>query len=62
VFIIPGLAVKNGDDRVVALNNVALSAVNDLREKHPTQVFTFRRKPIDHMSNSGWRRARKKAS
>ena len=62
MFIIPGRAVKNGDDCLVALNNVALADVNDLRGKHPTQVFTFRRKPIDHMSNSGWRRARKKAS
>jgi integrase len=58
VFIIPGNAVKNVDDRLVVLNDIALSVVNDLREKNPSHVFTFRKKPIDHMSNSGWRRAR----
>jgi len=61
VFMLPGNAVKNGDDRLVVLNDIALSAVNDLRGKHDTHVFTFRKKPIDHMSNSGWRRAREKA-
>ena len=60
VFIIPGNAVKNGDDRLVVLNDIALSVVNDLRDNHPTHVFIFRKKPIDHMSNSGWRRAREK--
>ena len=61
VFIVPGDFVKNGDDRVIVLNDIAMSVVNDLREKHPTHVFTFRKKPIDHMSNSGWRSAREKA-
>jgi integrase len=61
VFMIPGNAVKNGDDRLVVLNDIALSVVNDLRDEHPTHVFTFRKKPIDHMSNSGWWRAREKA-
>lgn len=61
VFIIPGAFVKNGDDRLVVLNDVALSVVNDLRGKHSTHVFTFRKKPIGHMSNNGWRRAREKA-
>jgi len=61
VFMPPGNAVKNGDDRLVVLNDIALSVVNDLRGKHDTHVFTFRKKPIDHMSNSGWRRAREKA-
>jgi len=46
---------------LVVLNGIALSVVNDLREKNPSHVFTFRKKPIDHMPNSGWRRARKKA-
>ena len=58
--MVPGNAVKNGDDRLVVLNNVALSVVNDLRGKHDTHVFTFRKKPIGHMTNNGWRRAREK--
>ena len=61
VFIIPGSEVKNGDDRLVVLNEVASSVLKALRGKHPTHVFTFRGGPIDHMSNSGWRRAREKA-
>jgi len=61
VFMVPGNMVKNGDDRLVVLNDIALSVVNDLRGKHDTHVFTFRKKPIHHMSNSGWRRAREKA-
>ena len=45
----------------MVLNDITLSVVNDLRGKHDTHVFTFHKKPIYHMSNSGWRRARKKA-
>ncbi len=60
VFTVPGNVVKNGDDRLVVLNNVALSVVNDLRGKHDTHVFTFRKKPIGHMTKNGWRRAREK--
>ena len=45
----------------MVLNDITLSVVNDLRGKHDTHVFTFHKKPIYHMSNSGWRRAREKA-
>jgi integrase len=61
VFIIPGQYVKNADDRLVVLNRIATSVVEARRGKHETHVFTFRGKPIAHMLNSAWKRAREKA-
>ena len=61
VFIIPGQYVKNADDRLVVLNRIAASVVEARRGKHPTHVFAFRGKPIAHMLNSAWKRAREKA-
>jgi integrase len=58
VFIIPGSRVKNGDDRMVVLNRVALSIVEARRGIHPTYVFTYRNRPISRMLTSGWIRAR----
>ena len=62
VFIIPGRHVKNGDDRLVVLNQVALSGVEAMRGKHPTHVFSFRGKPIARMLNGAWLRAREAAA
>ncbi|WP_430755242.1 tyrosine-type recombinase/integrase [Magnetovirga frankeli] len=61
VFLIPGTQVKNGDDRLVVLNRIALSVVESLRGSHPTHVFTYRGKPVFRMLNSAWLRARQKA-
>ena len=36
VFIIPGERVKNGDERLVVLNRVARSVIEDQGGKHPT--------------------------
>lgn len=58
VFTIPGLYVKNGDDRLVVLNNIALSVVNQQKHKNADYVFTYRGKPISRMLNSAWLRAR----
>jgi integrase len=58
VFIIPGMAVKNGEDRLVVLNDVALSLVNEVRGKHPDYVFTYNGRPLTRMLNSAWKRAR----
>jgi integrase len=52
--------VKNGDERLVVLNKVAKSVIESLRKNHDTHVFTYRGKPVNHMLNSGWRRARTK--
>jgi len=39
VFIVPGQYVKNGDERLIVLNRIALSIVNAQRRKHPSHVF-----------------------
>jgi len=58
VFIVPGEHVKNGDERLIVLNRTAASVVEAQRGKHPTHVFTYRRKPTSRMLNGAWRRAR----
>ena len=58
VFIVPGERVKNGDDRLVVLNRVALAIVDRQRGVHPTHVFTYRGEPVTRMLNSAWIRAR----
>jgi integrase len=58
VFMIPGQVVKNGDDRLVVLNRVAMSVVNAARGQHPTHVFAYRGKPLSRMLSTGWRDAR----
>jgi integrase len=60
VFIIPGEYVKNGDERLVVLNQIALSVVNAQRGKHPSHVFTYKGNPVTRMLNSAWLRARNK--
>src|SRR5919109_947768 len=61
VFIIPGAQVKNGDDRLVILNRVALSVIEARRGIDPTYVFTYEGRPIYRMLTSGWIRARNRA-
>ena len=59
VFIVPGKFVKNGDERLVVLNDIAKSVVNACRGKHPTHVFAYKGKPVARMLNSSWYRVRK---
>ena len=59
VFIVPGEFVKNGDERLVVLNDIARSVVNACRGKHPTHVFAYKGKPVTRMLNSSWCRVRK---
>jgi integrase len=61
VFIIPDAQVKNGEERLVVLNQVAKSVVEDVRGEHPEYVFTYRGHRVTGMNNSAWRRARKRA-
>lgn len=58
VFVIPQEFVKNGDERLVVLNDVACSVVTARRGKHPAHVFAYRDKPLAHILNNGWRQAR----
>jgi integrase len=61
VFIIPGWRIKNGDERLIVLNRVAMSIVNARRGKHATHVFAYNDHPIRCMLNRGWQAARIRA-
>ncbi len=66
VFLIPedfggrtqNSGVKNGEDRLVVLNDVARSVVESCRGVHPQHVFTYEGEPIGRMNNSAWDKAR----
>jgi len=60
VFIIPGIHIKNREDRLVVLNDIAMKVVEERRGIHSEYVFTYEGKPITHMCTSAWRRARER--
>lgn len=68
VFIIPGERVKNGAERLVALNGVAKSIVDSLRGLHRTHVFvrtnpkTDESPPLTKIYNTAWKSARERAA
>ncbi|MCP5299063.1 MAG: tyrosine-type recombinase/integrase [Chromatiaceae bacterium] len=62
VFLIPSTIVKNKEDRLVVLNDVAKSVIDAERGKHETHVFTYRGNPVTRIYNSGWKLARHKAA
>lgn len=71
VFIIPShinrdgelrQLVKNGEDRLVILNDEAKAVIEEVRGIHSEFVFSFNGKPITRMNNTAWRNARKKAN
>src|SRR5436190_11718309 len=73
VFVIPAefggrterSGVKNREDRVVVLNDVAKRVIDAQRGLHDEFVFVASkgkpRKPIGYMNNTAWQNARKKA-
>ena len=61
VFIIPEDRVKNGEERLLVLNRVARSVIEEVRGEHSEYVFTWRGHPITAMNNSGWQSARRRA-
>lgn len=60
-FIIPGKHVKNRDDRLVVLNKTAAGVIEEVRNQDPVFVFTYRGKPVRHILNSAWKKARVRA-
>lgn len=62
VFLIPAERVKNREDRLVVLNDIAYSVIESERGKHAESVFTYNGKPVQRMLNSAWMRARTKAN
>lgn len=61
VFIIPAYRVKNREERLVVLNSVARAVVDEMRGKHEEYVFIYRGRPIQHMNDSAWKKARVRA-
>jgi integrase len=58
VFVIPSTFVKNGDERLVVLNRIAVSVIETMRGNHATHVFSYRGRPVQRMLNGAWLRAR----
>jgi len=54
--------VKNGEHRLVILNNIAKSVVDQVRGEHQQYVFTYNNHPVTAINNSAWRKARKRAN
>jgi integrase len=62
VFVVPRELVKNKEDRLIVLNKVARSVIDGVRGKHAQRVFAYRGRPMQRIGDSGWQRARKRAS
>lgn len=62
VFVIPSTSVKNGEDRLVVLNKIAQSVIEEVRDQHSEYVFTYKGKPIFRMLRSSWKRIRRKVN
>jgi integrase len=58
----PNSGVKNREDRLVVLNDIAKSVIEGQRGVHDKWVFPFNGKPIGTMNNSAWQRARVEAA
>lgn len=61
LFIIPDYASKNGEERIVVVNQIASDIINRQRGQHPTYVFSYYGKPLRSMLNDGWKDARVRA-
>src|SRR5208283_4586455 len=61
VFIIPKEKVKNREDRLVVLNSIAGSVIEEVRGIHEEYVFTYKGKPLQRIYNRAWRQARERA-
>lgn len=61
VFLITGDNVKNGEDRLVVLNRVARSVIEEVRGQNEQFVFTYQGRRVCRMYNSAWKRARRVA-
>lgn len=61
VFILPAFAVKNRHERLVVLNRVAGSVIEEVRGAHPEYVFTYKGHRVLRINNSAWRKAKERA-
>lgn len=61
VFIVPRELVKNREDRLIVLNQIAMKVVDEQRGIHSTHVFTYRGNPVSTMNGRAWKEARIRA-
>lgn len=60
--------MKNGDERLVVLNSVAMSVIDDQRGLHPVWVFPYGASDgqgptaVHRMNDSAWKKARVRAA
>lgn len=62
VPMIEMLCEKNGDERLVVLNNTANAVINKQRGIHPEWVFPYEGTAMHRMNDSAWRKARIRAA
>ncbi|MGZ9893079.1 tyrosine-type recombinase/integrase [Bordetella bronchiseptica] len=70
VFLIPAefggrfedSGVKNREERLVVLNDVARSIIRKQRGLHPTWVFPYKERALHRMNDTAWRNARERAA
>lgn len=64
VFVLPSEVVKNGEPRVIVLNDAAQAILERIRGRHPRFVFTSprMRRGLSHLRAAGWLRARTRAA
>lgn len=70
VFLIPSnfggrrefSGVKNGEDRLVVLNDVAKSIIDSQRGKNSRWVFPYRGRAVGKMNDTAWKNARRRAA
>ena len=70
VFIVPAdfggrsenSGVKNREERVVILNDVAKSVIEAQRGKHPKYVFPYKNHALHRMNDTAWQSARERAA
>ena len=61
VFLIPDERVKNREERLVVLNRIARSVIDEQRSQHPEFVFTYKGHAVQKMNGNAWRKAGKRA-
>ncbi len=61
VFVLPEEYAKNQEERVIVLNRVAREVLEAQRGAHPERVFSYRKRLIGRMLNTGWKNARERA-
>jgi integrase len=62
VFVIPATFAKSACDRILIINRIGKSVIENQRGQHRERVFTWRGKPLDSLNNTAFQAARKRAN